>query len=80
MQLAFLTVHDAGLLFLVVQKSKEFSMEFEVALSDLSLEIANDTDFSLIRLTVHALPNCPREVYEAFLSSKMALRYGSHAK
>lgn len=78
--LAFLTVHDAGLLFLVVQKSKDFSLDFEGALSDLSLEISNDTDLSLIRLAVHALPNCPRDVYEAFLSNKMALRYGSHAE
>lgn len=78
-KLAFLTVHDAGLLFLVVQSSTEFNIDFEMALSDLSLEIANDSDFSLIRLAVHGLPDCSKDVYEAFLSSQMALRYTSHA-
>lgn len=73
---AFLTVHDAGLLFLVIQQSTEFSPDLENSLSELSLEIANDTDYSPIRLVVHALPNCGREIFEAFLSSRMSLRYG----
>lgn len=74
---AFLTVHDAGLLFLVVQQGTEFDPDLENSLSELSLEIANDTDYSLIRLVVHAVPNCGREIYEAFLSSRMSLRYGT---
>jgi len=74
---AFLTVHDAGLLFLVIQQSTEFDPDLENSLSELSLEIANDTDYSLIRLVVHALPNCGREVFESFLSSRMSLRYGT---
>lgn len=74
---AFLTVHDAGLLFLVIQQGIEFDSDLESSLSELSLEIANDTDYSLIRLVVHALPNCGREIFETFLSSRMSLRYGS---
>ena len=77
---AFLTVQDEGLLFLVIQEGKIFDEALESELSDLSIELANEPNFSLIRVTMHALPNCSRDIYEAFLSNNMQLRYVGNAK
>ena len=55
---AFLTTRDSGLLFLVVLTQKELNEGIESDLTELDLEIANDDDFDLIRLSVHAIPKC----------------------
>ncbi len=72
---AYLTLRDAGLLFLVVLSGKEFNASVEAAMTDLDLEIANDSDYNLIRLAVHALPKCSEEELQSFLSRRMALRF-----
>jgi ribosome recycling factor len=70
---AYLTLRDSGLLFLVVIRGKEFNSDVEQAITDLDLEIAQDNDYSLIRLGVHVLPECDRENILAFLSRQMVI-------
>jgi len=64
---AYLTVRDSGLLFLLVRKTKPFNEALEEALTDLDLEVANDNDFDLIRLSVLALPATSEESVRSFL-------------
>ena len=70
-----MTVRDAGLLFLIVLNGTEYDSDFESELTRLDIEIANDSDFDLISLSVLALPKCDTVAVESFLSSKMKLRY-----
>jgi len=72
---AYLTVRDAGLLFLVVRRATSYDEAFESALTDLDLEIANDDDYGLISLSVLGLPSMDEHSVHTFLSHKMALRY-----
>ena len=72
---AYLTPRDAGLLFLVVLTGTKRDNELECALTELDLEIANDKDFNLISLTVHAIPLASEDTVQSFLSRKFALRY-----
>lgn len=79
-QAAYLTVRDAGLLFLAVQQGRKRDAPLEASLSELDLQIANDSDYSLIRLSVLAIPNCGDEGLQSFLSPKMALKYILHGE
>lgn len=64
---AFLTLRDAQLLFLVVTETDEYDADFEDALSDLDIELANDDDLSDIGFGVLSLPNVPTESLESFM-------------
>jgi hypothetical protein len=64
---AYITPRDSSLLFLIVRKTKKFDAEFEDALSDLDVAIANDEAFDLIRLSVLALPDTSEESVRSFL-------------
>ena len=75
---AYLTIRDAGLLFLVVHRATSYDDAFESALTDLDLEIANDDDYGLINLSVLGLPSVDEQSVHTFLSNKMALRYQVH--
>jgi hypothetical protein len=77
---AFVTTRDNGLLFLVVLKDKHYNDSIESDLTELDLEIANDSDYDLIRLTVLAIPQSPSEVISSFVSRGMALEYALHGK
>ena len=77
---AFLTTRDSGLLFLVVTKEKTFNEKLEEDLTELDLEIANDADFTLIRLAVHAIPYCTDDEANSFLSKDLALRFVARGK
>jgi hypothetical protein len=72
---AYLTVRDAGLLFAVVRKDRVYDDHFEEALTDLDLEIANDSAYSLIRLDVLALPYVSDESVQCFLAAGNTFRY-----
>ena len=72
---AYLTVRDSGLLLLVVTRGKEFNRELEEAITDLDLDIAQDSDYDLIRLGGHVLPLCDHELVQSFLSRQMALQF-----
>jgi hypothetical protein len=71
----YLTTQDSGLLFLVVTESRQYDDAVESALTELDLEIAQDSDFDLINLGVHAIPNASKDTVDSFVSSKMALRF-----
>jgi hypothetical protein len=69
---AFLTVRDSALLLLVVRQSEAFHQEFEDALTDLDVAVAQDDEFSLIRLNVLGLPRGSEESIQSFLVSGSA--------
>lgn len=71
----FLTIRDAGLLFLVVTKKKTYDENFEAQLTKLDINIARAQEFSEISLSVQALPLCDRNGYDSFCSSKWTLEY-----
>ena len=66
---AYVTVRDAGFLFLVVQKSPALDLKLEEDLTELDLEVAHEEAFGLLRLNVLALPSSSKEAYESFLES-----------
>lgn len=72
---ACVTVRDSGLLFLVMLKEPRLDREIEESLTELDLEIANDADYGLISLAVHAIPRSDEATVQSFVSRKMALRY-----
>lgn len=72
---AFLTTRDAGLLLLVVMKGEKYDSALEKEITELDIRIANDPDCQLIDLSVLAIPNCPKDSLQSFLSRKMQLRY-----
>lgn len=67
---AYLTVRDAGLLFVVVRKGRQYDSDFESKLTDLDVEVANDSDYNLIKMDVLALPNSSNESINSFVSNK----------
>lgn len=78
---AFLTIRDAGLLFLLVTQKKTYDENFESELTKLDLEIANSNDFSEIQMSVQALPLCNEDNYYSFCNPEWTLEYkGLNAK
>jgi len=71
----FLTIRDAGLLFLVVTKGKTYDEQFEEDLTELDLEVAHNEDFSEIALSVQSLPLCDENNYNSFCSPERTLEY-----
>lgn len=71
----FLTIRDAGLLFLAVTKRKTYDANFEEELTQLDLEIANSEDFSEILLSVQSLPLCSQSNYDSFCYPERTLEY-----
>lgn len=66
---AFLTFRVGNsMLFLVMQKEAPFDPVLSEHLTDLDIEIANNSAFNLIDLDVMAIPPVSRESAEAFLS------------
>ncbi|MCK4913303.1 MAG: hypothetical protein KAI59_06835 [Planctomycetes bacterium] len=74
-QKIFLTIRDAGLLFLVVTKSKIYDEQLEEELTLLDIEIANNEKFSEILLSVQSLPCCNDSNYSSFCYPERTLEY-----
>ena len=72
---AYLTVCDTGLLFVVVRNSREYERDFEDSLTDLDIEIANDSAYDLIRMDVLALPDVSEDSVRSFLASGRTFKY-----
>lgn len=70
---AYLTLRDSGLLFLVVTKDGKFNEAIEAAITELDMEVAQDSDYSLIRFGVHVLPACDHDSVQSFLSRQMVM-------
>lgn len=64
---AYLTVRDAALLFLVVQRQEAFNQDLADSLTELDIAIAHDESFHLIRLHALALPKASEASIESFL-------------
>ena len=77
---AYLTTRDAGLLFLVALEGGELDQEIEDDLTALDVDIANDDDYSLVSLSVLAIPSVDDESIQAFLSADLVLRYRTHVE
>jgi len=71
---AYLTSRDAGLLFLVVCRSKSFNESLEDSLTDLDIQIAQNDAFDLIKLSVLALPDSGPDEVASFLDTQ-SLKY-----
>jgi len=69
-QTAMLTTRDAGLLFVVVRKTRPYDKDFERELTELDLEVAQDPNFDLICLSVLSLPECGPDGYQSFASER----------
>lgn len=72
---AFLTAGESTLRFIVVRKQVRVDEETTDALSDLGVEIANDPDFDLIKLSTRALPLASNEALESFLDSSFTIEF-----
>ena len=72
---AFLTIRDAGLLFLVVSRGKKYDPVFEDELTKLDITIANSEEFSEIQMSVQALPFCGAPNYDSFCNPDLTLEY-----
>ncbi len=72
---AYLTLHDSALAFVVVRTRPSYDAEFEDALSDVDLEIANDPALSLITLHTLALPPVSEAGLLSFVDRRFVLSY-----
>lgn len=64
---AHVTIRDGGLLFLVVMRKSHHDETLDESLTELDIEIANDPDLDLIRLSVLAIPNASEDNIASFL-------------
>jgi hypothetical protein len=64
---AFVSIQEADLLFVVVQKTATYDEDLEEALTDLDIEVANSSEFDLLRLDVQALPSVSEQGCRAFV-------------
>jgi hypothetical protein len=58
--------HD-DFLFVVMQKEVPYNFDLSDKLTDLDLEIANDSGFDKVTLNVLAIPRCSSEAAQAFI-------------
>ena len=77
---AYLTTRDSGLLFVVVTQSKTFDSAFEDELTALDIEVANDSDYSLIGMNVLAIPPSGDDTTHSFISKKLGIRFRVHGE
>jgi hypothetical protein len=75
---AYVGLEPEGAIFVVVRKAKAFDPAFEDALSILDLQVAQDSDFHLIKLRVLALPRSSKETVASFLQLERAFRYAGN--
>ena len=64
---AFLQTKSDCQMFLVVLRGNEYDPDIEAGLSELSIEIAGDPAFSMVRLDVQALPFCQTDDVRSFI-------------
>ncbi len=75
---AFVTVRDADLLFVIIQRQTAFDPAMEDALTELDLAVAGDAAFDRLHLNVLALPHTAETAYATFLHPQYtwALKHG----
>jgi hypothetical protein len=72
---AYLTMRDESLCFLVERKSPRYDADFEDALSDLDIQISDDSDLEGIELYSMAIPPVSDSALESFLHPKFQIRF-----
>lgn len=72
---AYITLADGSLLFVAVQTQVKFSEEFDDAIAELDLRIANDSALSLIKMNTLAMPKATGDTLQQFLCDKMTMVY-----
>lgn len=77
---SFITIRDADLLFLIISKTRKYDRLFEDSLTQLDIDVAQNQDFHLIRLSVLNIPNTTTECTESFLYSNVAYLEYHHAQ
>ena len=65
---AQIAVRESDLLFLVTQASETFDSDLMEKVAVLDLEVANDDNFSLIRMNALVIPRATEEAATAFVS------------
>lgn len=70
---AHITQRDGALACVVVRTVAEYDPDFEDALSDLDMEIANDPDLNLVRLRMVSLPCVSEDSLLSFLDPTFSL-------
>lgn len=73
---AFLTSRDGGLCFIAVHSTPTYDQEFEDALSDLDVELANDQDIRF-QVEVMSLPPVSEKSLRSFLNTDFTLQFAS---
>lgn len=58
-----------GLFFMVVMRERKYDRDLEDELTELDVEVANATEYDLLRLSVLAIPDSPQECVESFLTN-----------
>ena len=71
---AFVTLRDGGLVFVVMCQSPQYDEDFEDALSDLDIDLANDDALTQIKIDVMSLPNVSEEAMGSFLGENVIAR------
>ena len=72
---AYLTFRDGALSLVVVRNDPKYCPEFDDALSDLDIEIANDVDLNLIKLNTISLPPTSQEALQQFVDDNFCFLY-----
>ena len=72
---SYMTIRDAGLLFLVVRKNIVFDSDFEDILTDLDIKIARDVQLDLVNLSVLAIPYANSDAISSFLRSGFTISF-----
>lgn len=70
---AYVTLRDGAVAFVVIRNECRYDDEFEDALSELDLALANDLDLDLIKLNSIALPPVSMEALDTFVDSNVVL-------
>jgi hypothetical protein len=73
LQRGILTRCEVGLLFVVCGLTPSYDSDLEDLLSDLDIEVANNSDFSKIRLSVRSIPSATDESVVAFTDPDLYL-------
>lgn len=72
---AYLTMRDGRFLFIPIAASAEISDDLEDSLSDLDIEVANDSQLDLILLNTMVLPPASEDALSSFFNDKFVLRF-----
>jgi len=63
-----------------VTQSKTFDSVFEDELTALDIEVANDSDYSLIGMNVLAIPPLGEDTTHSFISKNLGIRFRVHGE